>query len=1042
MQNYIDGLEETNFELADEVKDAIKEKRAALRSNRRLKKIASSRLQQWHKERALRREAQDEIAHQSKIAEQTKEIMVRYKAMVESSDANRRRMKKEWETEAAARRRGGRRRWPVWVVQMVCELLTNGTPPSAVPGNIVIMYETLYGKGLDEPPPSVSSVRECRLIVQTIGETIAAIKLASSADWPQLWTDATTRRQLPFTALIIGLWGNGKDDEIDPMVVSSCIFMEDETAETGADGILNKVSHYLIHALSFIQALISIYDHAYQINSLKVKLTRLREIMHEIAPEKVHLIPSPDEIDTTKLGKSGLVITDTCSTAQKLRRILVSAIEGSLDFDCMNHLRCVWINGVEKALTSHLNCLLRASLDEIDPRLRVTASINAVIRAVDKEFSLSANYPKGHGELFLEWMRENHSGELLLHVERAAGSRQDLSTEGCMAIVMNYPYYLEFLDEHLRKKEKTREISILQQNLFVALSSEEMLALARLMSILHLSVCIPMRWLAGKTHELKRYNWGPMSMGRAIDTLEHKMEQISKNPRLIEDESFMMNIFLEYADELPPLKEYFNLLYDKKQMRVVARKDGTKVVHFARIRQTLFSPVRKSDRDTKPRVMELTKIAADALLAELRDEKKATHKYLSRFGQKYSWKHCPEANKVALLGRKATNDECESALGGTTSQIQRYSRINIPAAAAISDAKRNAFFHRNTGAKSDKKKRGLFHEFDEDVRHAIVLMAMRDAPATRSLNTEALKKQATARRMKEEVAKQKNMKKATDEYIEATCLINMYNSDKCMKDDPKNLTKMLKTLGSNTAKLNAIKTNIDIRLKGFRWEWCRTAFSQNGVKFTVQHLAKRLRWIVSEEKRRKLDIPISPTPNVTRRKDVGIVGKQIDFVRTLDEKYLSGESEFKQKAEAIRQQKEESGDWNIYKRMQPFTKPELEDLLDRRIDVNFKLNVAGEPVLKWCQGEVIEVYSDRAKPTVRVLWDPTPDIEGSEETSESDQILLPGKWNRDVDGAWRMDVDIAIGDEDDADDEFEHNEVELMDDSSDSEEEEEGDDGY
>ena len=57
---------------------------------------------------------------------------------------------------------------------------------------------------------------------------------------------------------------------------------------------------------------------------------------------------------------------------------------------------------MEKKLTTKLNLILKASLDEIDPKLRVSSSISAIIRAVDKEFSLSSNYPKGHGEVFLE----------------------------------------------------------------------------------------------------------------------------------------------------------------------------------------------------------------------------------------------------------------------------------------------------------------------------------------------------------------------------------------------------------------------------------------------------------------------------------------------------------------------------------------------------------------------------------------------------------------------------------------------------------------
>jgi hypothetical protein len=117
----------------------------------------------------------------------------------------------------------------------------------------------------------------------------------------------------------------------------------------------------------------------------------------------------------------------------------------------MNHLWNVWFGSMEKTLTQDLNLHLCASLDNIDPKLRVTTSMSAIIHAVDKEFSLSANYPKGHGKLFHEWIREYYPGVLLLHVERAARSRQDLCTEGSMAVYMNYPYYVEFLDMMLRK---------------------------------------------------------------------------------------------------------------------------------------------------------------------------------------------------------------------------------------------------------------------------------------------------------------------------------------------------------------------------------------------------------------------------------------------------------------------------------------------------------------------------------------------------------------------------------------------------------------
>jgi hypothetical protein len=112
---------------------------------------------------------------------------------------------------------------------LICELLVNGTSPAAIPSNIHTMYKTFYGEKPDALP-SVNFVRGCCVVVQVIGETVTAIKLGDAETWKQLWTDATSRRQILFTALVIGILGD--ENDIDPVVVSSCIFMEDERAET------------------------------------------------------------------------------------------------------------------------------------------------------------------------------------------------------------------------------------------------------------------------------------------------------------------------------------------------------------------------------------------------------------------------------------------------------------------------------------------------------------------------------------------------------------------------------------------------------------------------------------------------------------------------------------------------------------------------------------------------------------------------------------------------------------------------------------------
>jgi len=145
-------------------------------------------------------------------------------------------MKKEWDA-GLHNVLGGSRQWPAWVVLLICELLVHGTAPTAIPSNIQTLYTTLYGKAPEELP-SVNYVRECRVVVEVMCETMAAIKLAESPDWGQLFTDGISRRQISFTVLIVRVISNGN---INPIVISSCIFSEDEKSQSIVDAILDKV---------------------------------------------------------------------------------------------------------------------------------------------------------------------------------------------------------------------------------------------------------------------------------------------------------------------------------------------------------------------------------------------------------------------------------------------------------------------------------------------------------------------------------------------------------------------------------------------------------------------------------------------------------------------------------------------------------------------------------------------------------------------------------------------------------------------------------
>ena len=57
--------------------------------------------------------------------------------------------------------------------------------------------------------------------------------------------------------------------------------------------------------------------------------------------------------------------------------------------------------------------------------------------------------------------------------------------------------------------------------------------------------------------------------------------------------------------------------------------------------------------------------------------------------------------------------------------------------------------------------------------------------------------------------------------------------------------------------------------------------------------------------------------------------------------------------------------------------------------------------------------STKSKPKVNVLWDVMPDVDEYKNKTEEEVVLLPSKWNKDCDGAWRMDIDLAISVDDD-----------------------------
>ena len=117
--------------------------------------------------------------------------------------------------------------------------------------------------------------------------------------------------------------------------------------------------------------------------------------------------------------------------------------------------------------------------------------------------------------------------------------------------------------------------NILQEDLFIVLSSCEMLTLARVCEIIHLSICMPKIWLAGNSHKLEKYDWSVRSMEKIVNILEEYLEELKEDGSNIMNEKFMMGFFDEIKNTIPQFKDYYRHMYEHKGIKLISPRDTT-----------------------------------------------------------------------------------------------------------------------------------------------------------------------------------------------------------------------------------------------------------------------------------------------------------------------------------------------------------------------------------------------------------------------------------------------------------------------------------
>ena len=171
-------------------------------------------------------------------------------------------------------------------------------------------------------------------------------------------------------------------------------------------------------------------------------------------------------------------------------------------------------------------------------------------------------------------------------------------------------------------------------------------------------------------------------------------------------------------------------------------------------------------------------MAAESMLKELNDKKKASWKWLSSAGGEKSHAVTTPEQKLLGLGKMAVNDPSKSTFGGLTRQTQHFGCMSFSNAGGVTQIKRNKDFYRGIGDDSV----GAFHQLTTEMKEALLWVAMADAKLLMDADNKALEQQRNAKQRREELMADQEEAKKTEANVDILCYHRMFmNSDACWK---------------------------------------------------------------------------------------------------------------------------------------------------------------------------------------------------------------------------------------------------------------------
>ena len=87
----------------------------------------------------------------------------------------------------------------------------------------------------------------------------------------------------------------------------------------------------------------------------------------------------------------------------------------------------------------------------------------------------------------------------------------------------------------------------------------------RVLAIQHMTIILPLQWLAGNCEHLSKWEFGVADMPDVMDLMDKAFSKIQREGKKIMDYAFMFGIFNKIEKKVKPFEEYMEYMFEHKK---------------------------------------------------------------------------------------------------------------------------------------------------------------------------------------------------------------------------------------------------------------------------------------------------------------------------------------------------------------------------------------------------------------------------------------------------------------------------------------------